>query len=458
MRMRLSYLLAGCACAVAAVLLLTSSNQLTLRATFANVDGLRVGDDVVIRGVRSGTVASLSLQADDAIVAGFHLDAGSVPIGRGARAVVASQDLLGTKVVELSPGDPREPLRPGAMLGESQTSTATDLDQVLAVLTPDTRARLQILIDGLGLALTGRGDDFARLLAALPRSLDRTRELLAAFTGGNNELSRLVASSDQLLVSIAAQRGPLGSLVDSAEGALRVTAARQQQLAQTIAQAPSTVAQLRSSLVSLQRAAGPLGPAAQALQATAPRLTAVLRQLPAVRGVATATLGTATRVAPDLSSLAQAATPLIRALKPTAARLDRFATALGPVSSTLDSGATNILGTLEGWARAIQKRDGVGHVFRGELNLSPEIATSLINEFVLGPPVGARGRSSRHGSRPAPAPSVAPRASGPGASPTQPSPATPGEPLIPVLGSTLAKTAAGATSGLSSLLGYLLKP
>jgi phospholipid/cholesterol/gamma-HCH transport system substrate-binding protein len=244
-------------------------------------------------------------------------------------------------------------------------------------------------------------------------------------------------------------------LIDSAEGALHATAARQQQLAQTIEQAPPALSQLRSSLVSLQRVAVPLGPAAQALQLTAPELTDVLRQLPSIRGVAMATLATAQRTAPDLSGIARSATPLIQALNPVSSTLARFATALDPVSATLDSGAPDILGTLEGWARAIQKRDGVSHVFRGELNLSPEIATSLIKEFVLGVPAGTRPSAPHHA---APTSKVTP--------PNAPSPTIPTKPrspigaiksALPALGTTVSKTIGGGTSGLAALLGYLLK-
>jgi hypothetical protein len=91
--------------------------------------------------------------------------------------------------------------------------------------------------------------------------------------------------------------------------------------------------------------------------------------------------------------LAVQATPVVQHLRPTAARLNTFATALNPVSATLDTGTPDLLGFLEGWARAIQVKDGESHVFRNQLNLTSDLVTHILNSL-------SRDNRSRRVARP----------------------------------------------------------
>ncbi len=81
-----------------------NSGDFTLTASFRSIEGVTVGTDVRLAGVKIGTVTATALNPDtyraDTI---FSLDR-AVPIPDDSTAVVASEGLLGGTFIELVPG------------------------------------------------------------------------------------------------------------------------------------------------------------------------------------------------------------------------------------------------------------------------------------------------------------------------------------------------------------------
>jgi hypothetical protein len=177
---------------------------------------------------------------------------------------------------------------------------------------------------------------------------------------------------------VAGQRKQLSRLVQVAGDTMRTTARHRIQLRRTIQDAPGTLVQARAFLADLEATTRPLGPAAQALRATAPALTTTLAQLPAFQRAAEPTLSQASATAPSLTRLARRATPVLRQAVPTLkTTADVLETAV-PVTKTLRVSTDDLLGMLEGWGRAIQTRDRLGHVFRGRAAVGLETFRSAI--------------------------------------------------------------------------------
>jgi ABC-type transporter Mla subunit MlaD len=380
----------------AVVIKSTGAGTYLIRARFVDVDGLKAASEVRLDGASVGTVRSLRLAPDDSVVATLAIKSSAGPVGSDARAEIRDANLLGEKFVDIAPGNRASPAPSGSLVPDSRTGVPVDLDQLLDVLDPTTRARLDILVNSSGMAFDGRGADFGALLRQLPPALDRTGALVSQFASDNAALGRLLDESGQLVAALTPQRQALGALIDSAEGAMSATASRQRQLASTVVQAPGTIAQLNTTLGQLDRTARPLRPAALALRSTAAPLTGVLRSLPVLDPSAVTTLKTARAVAPSLTRLGNGASPFVRRLEPTAAKLNTFAYALAPVSSTFDRGIVDVLRTLEGWARSIQVRDGASHIFRAELVFSPQLLTTLLDGF-LAP---SNASAHRHHNKP----------------------------------------------------------
>jgi phospholipid/cholesterol/gamma-HCH transport system substrate-binding protein len=365
----------------AAAIVNGGGNPYQVRAVFADTGGLVTGFRVRIDGAPVGTVSSLRLDHQDHVVATLDLDRSAAPVGRNATVTVRAADLLGEKFVDLQPGNRQDPAPSGTEIPISRTGLAVELDDVLNSLDLTTRGALRAFLDETGTAFAGRGGDLASLLAVLPPSLDQTRQLLAQLGQNNGALGNLVSESDRVVASVTAQRATLGHLVGSASDTLNTLASKRAQLASTVADAPATLTALRRALAALERAAIPLGPAATGLAQTAPPLTATLRELPSVTAAAKPTLATIRQISPTLITLATRGTPVVRRLKPLTSQLATFSSSLSPVTSTLDRGAADVLGLMEGWSRSTQGRDAAGHVFRFGLTVSPATFGSLAALF-----------------------------------------------------------------------------
>jgi phospholipid/cholesterol/gamma-HCH transport system substrate-binding protein len=105
------------------------SSGYTLRASFDHIDGLNVGGDVRIAGVKVGTVTSevIDPKSFQAIVSLTVRD--DVQLPKDSAAEITSESLLGGKYISLSPGGDETDLKPGQMITITQSSVS--LEQLL---------------------------------------------------------------------------------------------------------------------------------------------------------------------------------------------------------------------------------------------------------------------------------------------------------------------------------------
>jgi virulence factor Mce-like protein len=477
-------LIPALAAAVAALVLVIvlagggSDHRYRVRLELDNALGLRDGSLVTVGGVEVGKVkVRLDHRRGDMVEVEAELDDGKGPIGRGARAYITSVNLLGQKRLELDKGDVSRPLPSGSLIASARVTPSTDLDQVLAVLTPDVRSRLNILLNEAGAGVVGRSGDIAKLIRTLPSTIDKATKVVDSVASDNHTLADLVEHSDELVTSVSAERAALGDLIDSAGQAAGSAAAKRTQLRGTLASAPGMLGSLRRFLGRLQTTTVPLGPAARDITAVAPELLKTVDELVPFEKAASPTLDKAVDVAPALTRLAAGATPVLTKATPTVTRAAAFAGDLVPVTDTLDRSVDNLIGTVDNWSRAVQYRDGLSHIFRGEAGVTPQTLEGLLIRY-LGAPTKAKAKGGAKSGRPAGG--KAPSTQAP-ASPSSPSPATPDRPKLPDLKlpklvEPLQKTLDGLLGGLTgqaprkqepapapvnpaaSLLDFLLKP
>jgi phospholipid/cholesterol/gamma-HCH transport system substrate-binding protein len=373
--------LAAVVIAIVLVVVLTAGGSAYhVKLRLANADGLRDGTPVEIAGIDVGNV-SLSVDPRRKVIVDMTIDRSHAPVGRDATATIAAVNLLGQKRVRIAVGNRRHPAPSGYVIPTPHVTKSTDLDQVLDVLTPNTRARLGILINAAGAALTGRRADFSHVLHELPGAFAQLDQLAGQLSTDNHTLTHLVQTSDGFVSEMADRRHELDRLVDTVGQTGTTLADKRTQLLATLARAPETLVTLQRFLAKLRGTTVPLGPAARDITDTAPELTATLKQVDPFRVAADPTLHAATAVAPQLTHLARGATPVLRRADPVARSLASLAPALAPVSHALDHSADNVVAILQNWSRAIQFRDGLSHVFRGEASVSPQYALSLINRL-----------------------------------------------------------------------------
>jgi virulence factor Mce-like protein len=372
--------------AAALIYVITSSgggHGYTVRAELTNVDGLRSGSTVKVNGVPAGTVSSISVTPQDTAIATLVLDPSAAPIGAGASVQVRPTDLLGEHYAQLTVGSVDRPQPSGSFIPSSKTSASVELDDILHMLDVDTRTRLRILINEVGIGLAGRGADFNTLLSQLPPNLDQAQQLLAGVASQNATLQSLITEGNRVVGAVSGKRDKLGVLIDVADRALGAVAARQSQLGATIADAPGALTQLRTALDQLGTASTAITPAAESLQAAAGPLAATLRALPPFASSAAATLNTARQVAPDLTRLGREARGPLQSLRPTVLNLQSVTHQAAPILTELDQRAMrDALWFVENWALALKGRDALGHVLGADLQLDTSIVISALDAYL----------------------------------------------------------------------------
>lgn len=377
-RVLVAAVLATAALALAGIAGAGGGDAAALRVELDNAAGLVARDEVRIAGVVVGEIERLEVTPDTHVVATLALRDG-VAVPRSTRAEVRAANLFGGKFLALVPGT-GPPAPAGWTVPRSRTSAPVEIDDVLDTLGPDTRSALATLLGEAGLGLGGRGRDLGRLLGTLPQTLPEVTRLLEDLRADRRTLGPLVQETDRVVAPLAADRRRIGRFVTLARHAASGFAREERALAATIGESPATLRQLRSTLTDLEETAVGLGPAADALRATAAPLDRTLRELPAVERNARDALSAATRVGRPLAGLGRTTTRVLRRAHPTLASLAGFAEDLAPVSRIAADEIRPLIGVLQGWARATQDFDGLGHFFRGEFVLNADDVVRTVTD------------------------------------------------------------------------------
>ena len=91
-----------------------------LTASFRSVEGVRVGTDVRLAGVKVGTVTALTLNPQTFFADAVLSVQDNVMLPDDSAALISSEGLLGGNFVELVPGGSLDNLTPGAEIEDTQ--------------------------------------------------------------------------------------------------------------------------------------------------------------------------------------------------------------------------------------------------------------------------------------------------------------------------------------------------
>ena len=140
------------------------------------------GQTVNIAGVKAGDISEVELVDGKAVVT-MLVEEEFAPIVRSDSTVLLRPRTgLQDMTLEIEAGHEGEPLAEGATIPLSQTEPNVQPDQILATLDGDTRAYLQLLLQGAGEGLGGNGKKLSatfRRFEPLSRDLARIGEALA---------------------------------------------------------------------------------------------------------------------------------------------------------------------------------------------------------------------------------------------------------------------------------------
>ena len=295
------------------------SAPFSINAEFSTAQAVTPGQGQTVRvsGVQIGDIGAVTLRNGIAVV---RLDINQQYkhlIHTDATALLRPRTGLKDMFIELSPGSTDAPtVKPGFTIPVGNTLPDINVDEILSSLDGDTRAYLNLLVNGAGQGLKAPGGtELAQVLERFePTHRDLARVSQAVAKRGKN-LRRLVNSLQRLNTALAAKQGQIVSLVDASSTVFRAFASENQNVSRAIADLPATLNQATSTLGEVQAFAGQLGPTARNLLPAARALPAANRALAAFAKPAAPIVQT------QIRPFVTAAQPLVQNLEPAAVNL-----------------------------------------------------------------------------------------------------------------------------------------
>ncbi|GAA5065238.1 MCE family protein [Nocardia callitridis] len=222
---------------------LTLSRPVRYEAIFTEAGGLVPGDEVILSGVKIGTVAKVSLREGDAAVT-FAID-NKVRLGAATTVHIKTGSLLGKRILTVV-SEGSGTLRPLDVIPTTRTSSPYSLTDAVGELASnaagmDTTAVNQSL-DMLSTTLD-------RIAPQLGPTFDGLANLSKSLNSRNDALRSLLDSTKDVTGILAQRSDQVNSLILNANSLLQVLAERRQAIVDLLANT-SAVAQQLSGLVA----------------------------------------------------------------------------------------------------------------------------------------------------------------------------------------------------------------
>ena len=297
------------------------SSQFTINAEFATAQAVTPGQgqSVRISGVQVGTIGGVKLKNGIAVV--------QLQIDSKYKNVIHTnwtallRPRLGSRTCSSSwhpdPAVRRWP-SPATRSRWPTRNPDIDLDEILGSLDADSRSYLNLLINGAGQGLSGKGGSE---LAQVLERFEPTHRDLARVNGAiavrGEDLRRLVNSLQRLNTALAKNSGQISQLVVSSSRVFHAFASEDGNISKALVLLPGTLSQTTTTLNQVTAFAKLLGP-------TAANLLPAARSLPAANAALTALAVPSTPIVKNqIRPFVIASRPLVQQLEPAAQNLDK---------------------------------------------------------------------------------------------------------------------------------------
>jgi phospholipid/cholesterol/gamma-HCH transport system substrate-binding protein len=281
--------------------------------SFPRTLALAEQSDVRINGVNVGHVITLHLGKDGRTHVTVEIEGRYAPIRANMHAILRQKTLLGETFVQLIPkGNSGPVLGDGKQLADSQVEPSVTLDDILTTFDPKTRRDFQVWLQAASEGLKGRGEKVNADFAKLEPLVEHANKLLTILASQEGAVSALVRNTGVVFNALAGRDHQLEGLIVNGEHTFHAAAEGSQAFAQAFRELPPFEKNSRKALKELDSLAAVANPYFDEFK-------------PAER---------------QLSSTLVAA-------KPFAPQLDRFLTALGPLTKAAQTGLPDVKKTLD---------------------------------------------------------------------------------------------------------------
>jgi phospholipid/cholesterol/gamma-HCH transport system substrate-binding protein len=246
---------------------LVEESPYTVRAELPDAQAVTPGQGqtVVVAGVRVGDIGKVELDEGRAVVE-LQLERKYEGLLRkDATALLRAKTGTKDMFLEVEPGDGK-PLPENGRIRVSNTLPDIDPDEFLAALDSDTRDYLKLLISGAGKGLEGRGTDLREVMKRLgPLHKDLARVSRAVAERRHN-MRRLVNRYGLLMTELGKSDEDLTRLVRTSNVTLGAFADEDDNLSALVSKLPGTLNETATTLGKVDRLAQRMGPTFESLR------------------------------------------------------------------------------------------------------------------------------------------------------------------------------------------------
>lgn len=278
---------------IVVVLIRSGGENYTVKLRFQNASQLVKGSPVQVSGKAVGSVEKIALTDDGQAEITVSVKDEWAPLRRGTEATVRLYSLSGiaNRYVDLrlGPGDAAE-IPDGGMIGEQDTTTAVDLDELFNVFDAKTRKALSGVLRGSATQYAGQGAAANRGWLYLNPALATSARLFQELNSDTDLFQRFIVSSSELVTDLADRQADLAGLVDNLATTTGALANQRSALAEAILRLPPFMRRANTTFVNLRALLDDLDPLVAESKPVARKLRPFLADLRGFAGDARPTV------------------------------------------------------------------------------------------------------------------------------------------------------------------------
>jgi ABC-type transporter Mla subunit MlaD len=251
---------------------------------FDDARGLVAGQLVKIAGATAGSISGVRLTPGFKARIEATIQARFMPFHQDATCTIRPEGLIAENYLQCDPGMRGSPPLRGThgyppTVPVSHTTEPVGLLDLFNTFNLPTQERLTVLINELGVATAGRGQDINHILLRANPTLVVARQTIAILLRQQMQLKTVLDSTDVLARQAAAHTGSLQQFLARAASLSTLTAQHRGPLAQSINRLPRLLSAARPALAALDAVATGGTPLLDQLRLAAPALDQVSTDL-----------------------------------------------------------------------------------------------------------------------------------------------------------------------------------
>lgn len=375
-----------------------ASGPYRLQIVSPSAIGLIEGTPVMMKGFQAGEIDSIEVRGADALVT-VSMDSDFVPLHDGAAANVMWKALLGERLLQITDGAPGNPEIPSGGTLQGNIPAPVEMDDVLSALDPPTRERLSSLVRRLDGTVAGSERDVNDTLRTAGPAVGALGNVLRGLGTDGEAIKQLVTQLDGTTSLLAARNGDMERIVGQLGSATAQTAARRDQLKQTVDGMPGTLDRAQKVLGNVPGTVDEAVPLLDDVRPATEKLPSVSANLQPLLADLRPAIADLRPTFDSASELLRFTPGLIDSAHQTVPATTQAVDSLGPALRFLRPYSPELMGWMSNWGSAFANSDGNGHFARifvqsgGEAaNVNPGITTPGVHRDLQPAPGSAVGQ------------------------------------------------------------------